>query len=102
MMQFTINAYLNLLMIGLGESPHAHTRSLIQDLRMTTVPLFVLALDVLSSGEYILHRNPVLHKQTYLDVHHIQVLFQLLVGFDLVHHFSLQSLALWREGEGGR
>ena len=41
--------------------------------------------------------SPVPNKETDLDVHNIQVLFQLLVGTDLLHHLSLQSLALWKK-----
>ena len=61
----------------------------------------VLVSDLLGGGEHVLEGYPVLDQQANLDVHHVQVLFNLLVRSDVLHHLRLQPLTLWGVGRGG-
>lgn len=85
--------YLKLLVVCLGEPSHTNPRPLVQELGVT-MTLLVLVFDLLRGGHHVLKRDTVLHQQTYLDVHHVQVLLHLLVGADLLHHSCLLTLAL--------
>ena len=74
---------------------------MVQDLGLA-VAFLVLVSDLLGGGEHVLEGYPVLDQQANLDVHHVQVLFHLLVRSDVPHHLRLQLLTLWEEGREER
>lgn len=63
-------------LLGQASRAHAHRHPLSWE------PRWLLPTDLQS--------DPVLHQQSNLDVHQVQVFLQLLVGPDLRHHFFAQ------------